>query len=53
MFVYVSRNGDPLLYDLVLNTDRVSVESCVAQIQQLAGRPGPCSGKHADKWTRG
>jgi len=39
MFVYVSRNGDPLLYDLVLNTDRVSVESCVAQIQQLAGRP--------------
>lgn len=31
--------GDPLLYDLVLNTDRVSVESCVAQIQHLAGRP--------------
>ena len=31
--------GDPLLYDLVLNTDRISVESCVAQIQQLAGRP--------------
>lgn len=31
--------GDPLLYDLVLNTDRVSVDSCVAQIQQLAGRP--------------
>ena len=31
--------GDPLLYDLVLNTDRVSVESCVAQIQQLAARP--------------
>jgi len=30
--------GDPLLYDLVLNTDRISVESCVAQIQQLAGR---------------
>lgn len=31
--------GDPLLYDLVLNTERISVESCVAQIQQLAGRP--------------
>ncbi len=31
--------GDPLLYDLVLNTDRVSVESCVTQIQQLTGRP--------------
>lgn len=31
--------GDPLLYDLVLNTDRISVESCVAQIQQLASRP--------------
>jgi len=31
--------GDPLLYDLVINTDRVSVESCVAQIQQLASRP--------------
>lgn len=31
--------GDPLLYDLVLNTDRISVSSCVAQIQQLAGQP--------------
>jgi cytidylate kinase len=31
--------GDPLLYDLVLNTDRVSVASCVAQIRELAGRP--------------
>lgn len=31
--------GDPLLYDLVLNTDRVSVESCVEQIRHLAGRP--------------
>jgi len=31
--------GDPLLYDLVLNTDRVSVESCSAQILQLAARP--------------
>ena len=28
--------GDPLLYDLVLNTDRVSVESCAEQIAALA-----------------
>ncbi|OYY52538.1 MAG: transporter [Polaromonas sp. 35-63-240] len=31
--------GDPVLYDLTLNTDRLSVESCVAQILQLTGRP--------------
>jgi cytidylate kinase len=31
--------GDPLLYDLVLNTDRLSVESCVEQIRQLDNRP--------------
>jgi cytidylate kinase len=31
--------GDPLLYDIVLNTDRLSVESCVEQILQLARRP--------------
>ncbi|MGZ8260025.1 MAG: cytidylate kinase family protein [Caldimonas sp.] len=31
--------GDPLLYDLVLNTDRVSVESCALQIAALARRP--------------
>lgn len=31
--------GDPLLYDLVLNTDRVTVDSCVAQILHLAGQP--------------
>ena len=31
--------GDPLLYDLVLNTDRVSVDSCVQQIRALAARP--------------
>jgi cytidylate kinase len=31
--------GDPLLYDLVLNTGRVSVESCAQQIAALAGRP--------------
>jgi cytidylate kinase len=31
--------GDPLLYDLVLNTDRVSVESGAAQIAALSRRP--------------
>jgi cytidylate kinase len=31
--------GDPLLYDIVLNTDRIAVESCVEQILQLARRP--------------
>ena len=31
--------GDPLLYDLVLNTERLSVESCAAQIVALARRP--------------
>ena len=31
--------GDPVLYDLTLNTDRLSVESCVAQIQHMTGRP--------------
>jgi cytidylate kinase len=31
--------GDPLLYDMVLNTDRVSVESAVEQIRSLVGRP--------------
>ena len=31
--------GDPLLYDLVLNTERMSVESAAAQICQLAQRP--------------
>ena len=31
--------GDPLLYDLVLNTDRISVESCVQQIRALMERP--------------
>lgn len=31
--------GDPVLYDLVLNTDRVSVESCAEQIWALANRP--------------
>ena len=31
--------GDPLLYDLVLNTGRASVESCALQIAALARRP--------------
>jgi|SRR6476661_5695123 len=31
--------GDPLLYDLVLNTERVSVDSCVGQIVAMAARP--------------
>jgi len=31
--------GDPVLYDVVLNTDRLSVESCVEQIMLLANRP--------------
>jgi cytidylate kinase len=31
--------GDPVLYDLVLNTDRVTVDSCVEQISQLVARP--------------
>ena len=31
--------GDPLLFDLVLNTERVSVASCVEQIRILAARP--------------
>ena len=31
--------GDPLLYDVVLNTERISVESCVQQIRALMERP--------------
>jgi hypothetical protein len=31
--------GDPVLFDLVLNTDRLSVDTCVAQIRALAERP--------------
>ena len=31
--------GDPVLYDLVLNTDRLSVGSCVEQIRLMASRP--------------
>jgi cytidylate kinase len=31
--------GDPILYDLVLNMDRLSVDSCVEQIKLLVSRP--------------
>lgn len=31
--------GDPLLYDLVLNTERISVASCAEQIGALTARP--------------
>lgn len=31
--------GDAVLYDMVLNTDRISVDSCVEQIRRLCGRP--------------
>ncbi|HEX2541666.1 MAG TPA: cytidylate kinase family protein [Caldimonas sp.] len=31
--------GDPVLYDLVINTDRVSIEGAVEQIRALASRP--------------
>jgi cytidylate kinase len=37
--VFGVRWGDPLLYDLVLNSDRISIDSCVEQIRQLAARP--------------
>ena len=31
--------GDPVLFDLVLNTDRLSVDTCVQQIKLLLSRP--------------
>lgn len=31
--------GDPLIYDMVLNTERLSVETCVEQIKHLLTRP--------------
>ncbi len=31
--------GDPILFDLVLNTDRLSVDTCVQQIKALLARP--------------
>ena len=31
--------GDPVLFDLVLNTDRLSVDTCVQQIKALLARP--------------
>lgn len=33
------RWGDPRLYDMVLNTDRLSVESCASLIRELTQRP--------------
>jgi len=33
------RWGDPLLYDLTLNTERMSIESCVEQVVALVRRP--------------
>lgn len=31
--------GDPVLFDMVLNTDRLTVDSCVEQIKALLARP--------------
>ena len=31
--------GDPVLFDLVLNTDRLSVDTCAGQIKALLARP--------------
>ncbi|HLX22973.1 MAG TPA: cytidylate kinase family protein [Usitatibacter sp.] len=31
--------GDPTLYDLTLNTERLSIESCVDEVMKLAVRP--------------
>jgi hypothetical protein len=31
--------GDPLLYDLVLNTNRLSVDACVGQVKALLSQP--------------
>ena len=31
--------GDPTLYDLTLNTERISIESCVDEVVRLAARP--------------
>lgn len=31
--------GDPLLYDIVLNTERVSIDSCIEQVKLLVQRP--------------
>jgi hypothetical protein len=33
------RWGDPLLYDLTLNTGRLSIETCVEQVVALSRRP--------------
>lgn len=37
--LYGVRWGDPMLYDLVLNMDRLSVETAAEQIRSLVGRP--------------
>jgi hypothetical protein len=31
--------GDPVLFDMVLNTDRLSVQTCVEQLKDLLKRP--------------
>jgi len=31
--------GDPVLFDLVLNTDRLSIDTCVQQLKSLLARP--------------
>lgn len=31
--------GDPVLFDMVLNTDRLTVDACVRQIEALVARP--------------
>jgi cytidylate kinase len=31
--------GDPSLYDMTLNTERISIESCVDEVVKLAARP--------------
>lgn len=36
---HVEQWGDPLLFDLVLNTDHVSVATCVDMIKELVARP--------------
>ena len=38
MHLFHANFEDPLLYDLVLNTDYVSVETCVALVRELASR---------------
>ena len=44
---------DPGLYDLVLNTDRISVAGCVEQIMTLAARPEFAETEASREWLRG